>query len=106
MNKSEIANYADDNTHYAIDDDIEKVICKLKSDYMYLKEWLSSNYMKDNQDKLQLLLPNHDDVGITIARLKLVLLFLPVKMSGNGKIWSVKFNFSSVMGYPLKTSYR
>ena len=58
MDESEIANYADDNTPYSIDDDIDKVICKLKSDYLILTEWLSANYMKDNKDKLQFLAPN------------------------------------------------
>ena len=39
MNKSEIANYADDNTPHSIDDDIDKVICKLKLDYLNFVKW-------------------------------------------------------------------
>ena len=36
MDESEIANFADDNSPYSIDDDIEKVICKLKLFYLNL----------------------------------------------------------------------
>ena len=86
MEKSEIANYADDNTHYVIGDDIEKVICKLKSDYLQLIEWLSSNYMKDNQDKLQLLIPNNnDDIGISIGE-------NDIKGSSTGKLLGIKID--------------
>ena len=58
MNESEIANYADDN----------KVICKLKLDYLNFVKWLSANYMKDNKDKLQLLVLNlGGDISIDIG---------------------------------------
>ena len=34
MDQSERANYADDNTPHAVDDDIDIVLQKLKSDYV------------------------------------------------------------------------
>lgn len=69
MDQSEIANYADDNTPYAVDDDIDVVLQKLQSDYVQLTDWLSVNYMKDNDKKLQLLVPNKgDDISITIGK--------------------------------------
>ena len=68
MNESEIANYADGNTPYSIDDDIDKVICKLKLNYLNFVKWLSANYMKDNKDKLKLLVPNlGGDISIDIG---------------------------------------
>ena len=57
MDQSEIANYADDNTPYAVDDDIDVVLLKLKSDYVQLTEWLSVNYMKDNEKSCSSLYP-------------------------------------------------
>ena len=69
MDQSEIANYADDNTPYVVGDDIDVVLQKLKSDYVQLTDWLSVNYMKDNDKKLQLLVPNKgDNISITIGR--------------------------------------
>ena len=57
------------STPYAVDDDINVVLQKLKSDYLQLTEWLSVNYMKDNDKKLQLLVPNKvDDISIIIGR--------------------------------------
>ena len=67
MGENEIANYADDNTPYSIDDDIDKVICNLKCDYLKFVKWLSANYMKDNKDKLQFLAPKlGGDISIDI----------------------------------------
>ena len=43
MDESEIANYADDNTPYPIDDDIEKVKIKLKLDHLNVVSWSSAN---------------------------------------------------------------
>ena len=55
MDESEKANYAYDNAPYSIDDDIEKVICKLKHDYINFLNWLYAYYVEDNKDKLQFL---------------------------------------------------
>ena len=78
MDKSEIANYADDNnTPYAID----KVILKLKIDYFQLIEWLSCNYMRDNEKKLQLLLPNlGEDVDTNEIKGKNIVKLLRIKI--------------------------
>ena len=47
---------------------MQKVICKLKLDYLNFVKWLSADYMKDNKDKLQLLVPNlGGDISIDIG---------------------------------------
>ena len=61
METSDIANYADDNTPFCVEDSVDKVIAKLESDYYQLIRWVNINGMKANDDKLHLLIPKHDD---------------------------------------------
>ena len=69
MDQSEIASYADDNTSYAVDKDVDVVLQKLKSHYTQLANWLIHNYMKDNEKKIQLLVPNEgEDINIKIGK--------------------------------------
>ena len=61
IESSNIANYADDNTPFCMDDNVDKVLDKLESDYHQFIVWVNCNCMKANDDKLHLLIPNHDD---------------------------------------------
>ena len=56
--KSNIINYADDNTTYACEEDIDAVINKLEDDSKVLLQWFSNNAFKANPDKFHLLLSN------------------------------------------------
>ena len=58
---SDIANYADDNSPYACDKDIESVIIKLEEDSKTLLNWVYNNVLKANPDKFHLILNNSDE---------------------------------------------
>ena len=58
---SSIANYADDNSPYACENDIESVLSKLEKDSQTLLQWVTNNIMKANPDKFHLLLSIPDD---------------------------------------------
>ena len=53
---TDIANYADDNSPYACESDIESVILQLEKDSKVLLEWVSNNVLKANPDKFHLIL--------------------------------------------------
>ena len=60
-------NYADDNTPYAVEKDIDSVISTLKTDSQFLFKWLSNNALKANPKKSHLLLNTSDtSIGILI----------------------------------------
>ena len=54
MNNIELASYSDDNTPYAVGNNIEKLIIKLQSVSKTLFQWFSDNQMKANSDKFHL----------------------------------------------------
>ena len=67
IDEGNIANYADDNTPYAID--TKTVINTLEKDVSTLMKWFSDNYMKLNEDKCHLQISNHDeDVSAIIGK--------------------------------------
>ena len=51
MNNTELASYADDNTPYAVGNNIEELIVKLQNASKTLFQWFSHNQMKPNPDK-------------------------------------------------------
>ena len=56
-----IANYADDNTPYATNKDITKLLKTLESETNILLDWFTINEMKPNADKCHLLMANQND---------------------------------------------
>ena len=52
---SNIANYADDNSPYAVGKDIESVILQLEEDSKILINWVCNNGLKANPDKFHLI---------------------------------------------------
>ena len=62
-----IANYADDNTLYTIQDNLEKILDVLNSETSLLLNWFHINEMKSNNDKCHLFLPNKDNISIDIG---------------------------------------
>ena len=63
-----LANYADDNTPYAMDKDINTVLNTILNDTNTLDSWFMNNYLLLNNDKCNLLVTNHDeDVSITLG---------------------------------------
>ena len=57
---SGIANYADDNTPYALGENINSVISQLEEDCIKLFQWFGNNVLKANPGKSHLLLSNCD----------------------------------------------
>ena len=51
-----IANYADDTTPYATEDNIKQLIKILEQNTEKINEWYGDNYMKSNDDKCHLLI--------------------------------------------------
>ena len=61
VNEDNLANYADDNTPYAIDYDTISLIDALENDTMTLIKWFHDNYFKMNAKKCQLIVTNHEE---------------------------------------------
>ena len=57
----EMVNYADDNTPYVCEGDMNKIILTLEGAASKLFLWISQNYLKANPDKSHLLLSNNED---------------------------------------------
>ena len=55
------AAYADDNTPYFCDKNLEVILSKLQICALKLLEWFSNNYMKMNSHKCHLILSSNDD---------------------------------------------
>ena len=64
IENANITNYADDNTPYAIEASIEKLVETLEHDTNILLNWFQMNEMKSNKDKCHLLIVN--SLGNTI----------------------------------------
>ena len=63
---TKIANYADDNTPYAIGKNIQEIFDVLKEDTSKLFKWFQLNEMKSNKDKCHLLVSNQNDISIKL----------------------------------------
>ena len=68
LNDADIASYADDNTPYAITDDINGVIISLEKASKVLFQWFESNLLKVNADKCHLLVSSSDAVNLRISK--------------------------------------
>ena len=65
----DIASYADDNTPYTSDFNLDEVIQKLELTTNNLFEWFKNNHMKANADKCHLLVTRDTDVTAKIGEL-------------------------------------
>ena len=65
----DIASYADDNTPYSSDFNLEEVIQKLELTTNNLFEWLKNNHMKAKADKCHLLVTRDIDITAKIEEL-------------------------------------
>ena len=64
---TKITNYADDNTPYAVEDSIEKLLETLQKDVNILLNWFKMNEMKPNADKSHLFIVNSIGDNIKIG---------------------------------------
>ena len=68
INESTLTNYADDNTPYAVNPNLDALINSLINDTSTLIKWFDNNYFKMNTEKCHLLITNHkDDVSAIIG---------------------------------------
>ena len=81
----DIASYADNNTPYTSDFNLEEVIQKLELTTSSLFEWFKNNHMKANTDKCHLLITRDTDVTAKIGK-------LDVKDSREVKLLGVKID--------------
>ena len=61
VKENNLTNYADDNTPYTIESDIDTLLNNLVNDTSTLIKWFNDNYFKMNADKCHLLITNHED---------------------------------------------
>ena len=61
IREDDFANYANDNTPYAIKNEIETLFSIIEKDASILIKWFNSNYLKLNEDKCKLLITKHND---------------------------------------------
>ena len=66
MNNIELASYADDNTPYAVGNNIEKLIVKLQSASKTLFQWISDNQMKSNPDNCNFISSTSKNVSLIV----------------------------------------
>ena len=66
MNNTELASYADDNTPYAVGNNIEELIVKLQNASKTLFQWFSDNQMKSNPDKCNFICNTSKKVSLIV----------------------------------------
>ena len=65
--KSTIANYADDNSVYSVNDTYEGLIKTLQSETNEILGWFQINEMKSNEDKCHLFIVNDDKASVQLG---------------------------------------
>ena len=66
INETKLTNYADDNTPYSINTNIEDLIKSLENDTSILIKWFSDNYFVMNANKSHLLVTKHNNVFLKV----------------------------------------
>ena len=68
ITEQNLANYAYDNTTYALNNKVEALIKVLENNTSILTEWFQDNYLKMNADKCNFLITNHhgDEVSAIV----------------------------------------
>ena len=62
-----IANYADDNTTYTSEINVESLLNKLENETTVVLNWFCINEMKSNDDKCHLIVANTDNVSVALG---------------------------------------
>ena len=71
-NDSNIINYADDNSPFSCNDNIESVITQITIDSKSLLEWFANNGLKANPDKFHFIASNFDEENfVQVQQLKI-----------------------------------
>ena len=67
INKTKIANYADDNSIYSVDDNVTDLLKTLETETNLVLKWFRINEMKSNDDKCHLLVAHEENLSVTIG---------------------------------------
>ena len=73
INNTELASYADDNTSYAVGNNIEELIVKQQNSSKILFQWLSDNEMKSNPDKCNTTCSTSKKVSLIVENKEIVI---------------------------------
>ena len=85
INECDIASYADDNTPYNFDFNLDNVISNLEKSTNSLLNWFRENHMKANADKCHLLVSSDESCTAKIEDFN-------IKNSIEEKLFGVKFD--------------
>ena len=89
---TKIANYADDNSLYAMEDSTEKLLKTLERETTVVLNWFRLNEMKPNDDKSHLIVCNQDNLSVTLGKEKItsdkIVELLGIKIDNNLKFTS------------------
>ena len=66
MNNTDLASYADDNTPYAVGNNIEELIVKLQNTSKTLFQWFGDNQMKSNPDNCNFICSTSKKVSLIV----------------------------------------
>ena len=67
INITKMANYADDNTIYSVDDNVTNLLKTLETETNLVLKWFRINEMIANDDKCHLLVANQENVSVTLG---------------------------------------
>ena len=65
--KTKIANYADDNSIYSVDDNVTDLVKTFETETNLVLRWFRINEMKSNDDKCHLLVDHQENVSVAIG---------------------------------------
>ena len=68
IDKTKLANYADDNTVYSKEDNITKLLHLLETETSVVLNWFRINEMKANDDKCHLIVANKEDISLHLGQ--------------------------------------
>ena len=68
LDKTFIANYADDNTQYATEKNVHELLNRMEHETSIVLNWFKINEMKSNDNKCHLIVPNETDVSVNIGQ--------------------------------------
>ena len=67
IKETKIANYADDNTVYTVDKNIQNLLQTLENETNLILDWFRKNEMKPNDDKCHLIVCNQEILSVTLG---------------------------------------
>ena len=67
MKDAKMANYADDNTIYVVEGNIDDLLKTLEPETIVILNWFKINEMKSNDDKCHLIVCNQEKVSVTLG---------------------------------------